>query len=182
MTQTPQAGWYPNPEGAGQRYWDGAAWTDQFSAPGPLAPPAGAPAGKPAVQKRRPPVLWICFIAAIGMIAGGAGPWLKFEDLTSNGTDGHDGGFIIFAALVALILLIIFVTTLARGTLIAVGVIAILMTIVSIADLADISGKKTGLPDGSTFSAGWGIYLSVAACAVLAISAFMAHRASVVRS
>lgn len=23
------AGWYPDPSGSGQRYWDGAAWTDQ---------------------------------------------------------------------------------------------------------------------------------------------------------
>jgi hypothetical protein len=28
----PPAAWYPNPNGPGQRYWDGAAWTDQ-SAP-----------------------------------------------------------------------------------------------------------------------------------------------------
>lgn len=26
----PPAGWYPNPTGEGQRYWDGAAWTDHY--------------------------------------------------------------------------------------------------------------------------------------------------------
>ncbi len=26
----PAAGWYPNPQGAGQRYWDGAAWTSHL--------------------------------------------------------------------------------------------------------------------------------------------------------
>ena len=35
----PPAGWYPDPKGGGQRYWDGAGWTDSFS-PGPVAPQA----------------------------------------------------------------------------------------------------------------------------------------------
>ncbi len=25
---TPPPGWYPDPSGAGQRYWDGTAWTE----------------------------------------------------------------------------------------------------------------------------------------------------------
>lgn len=33
--QQPQQapGWYPNPQGAGTRYWDGARWTDSYQAP-----------------------------------------------------------------------------------------------------------------------------------------------------
>ena len=27
----PPAGWYPNPQGSGQRYWDGYRWTENFS-------------------------------------------------------------------------------------------------------------------------------------------------------
>jgi hypothetical protein len=27
------AGWYPNPDGQGQRYWDGAQWTEHYSQP-----------------------------------------------------------------------------------------------------------------------------------------------------
>lgn len=29
--QLPPAGWYPNPNGPGQRYWDGRTWTEQTS-------------------------------------------------------------------------------------------------------------------------------------------------------
>ncbi len=35
----PPAGWYNNPEGVGQRYWDGLRWTDQFQ-PGMVERPA----------------------------------------------------------------------------------------------------------------------------------------------
>ena len=39
------AGWYPNPTGPGQRYWDGQNWTDQYreTSPPPPAPPPPAP-------------------------------------------------------------------------------------------------------------------------------------------
>lgn len=47
VTQTAPAGWYPNPENpTQQRYWDGAAWTDNVA---PMAPP------QPVVQPPRAP-------------------------------------------------------------------------------------------------------------------------------
>ena len=38
------AGWYPNPTGAGHRWWDGQHWTEHVHAPAApqFAPPAGA--------------------------------------------------------------------------------------------------------------------------------------------
>jgi hypothetical protein len=36
MPATPGAGWYPDPTGHGQRFWDGARWTEHY------APAAGA--------------------------------------------------------------------------------------------------------------------------------------------
>ncbi len=30
-TDLPTAAWYPNPNGAGQRYWDGHRWTDHYA-------------------------------------------------------------------------------------------------------------------------------------------------------
>ena len=34
MSSPPPAGWYPAPDGRGQQYWDGQAWTSHRSAPG----------------------------------------------------------------------------------------------------------------------------------------------------
>jgi hypothetical protein len=34
------AGWYVNPTGSGQRYWDGEQWTDSYSGAGPPLPPS----------------------------------------------------------------------------------------------------------------------------------------------
>jgi len=42
------AGWYPDPAGTGgQRYFDGAAWTEHFVPPPPLMPGYGFPVGRP---------------------------------------------------------------------------------------------------------------------------------------
>jgi len=40
-TSEPAAGWYPDPAGAGQRYWDGKEWTEQVVS----EPTGNAPAG-----------------------------------------------------------------------------------------------------------------------------------------
>ncbi len=40
-------GWYPNPQGPGQRYWDGAQWTDDARAPQPQP--------QPQPQQQQPP-------------------------------------------------------------------------------------------------------------------------------
>ena len=51
MTNTPVAGWYPNPEDSSQeRYWDGANWTDEvrpLTPSSPLPPPPTPAAGPP---------------------------------------------------------------------------------------------------------------------------------------
>jgi hypothetical protein len=42
------AGWYPDPAGpGGQRYFDGAAWTEHFVPPPPPMPGYGYPVGRP---------------------------------------------------------------------------------------------------------------------------------------
>ena len=44
MSETPPAGWYPDPQDAGrQRYWDGDAWTEHTADASPQA--SGQPSG-----------------------------------------------------------------------------------------------------------------------------------------
>ncbi|WP_285113728.1 DUF1524 domain-containing protein [Leifsonia sp. fls2-241-R2A-40a] len=51
----PPAGWYPNPDDAGElRWWDGTAWTDHTAEPGTVAPAAAAV--RPARAARRIPL------------------------------------------------------------------------------------------------------------------------------
>jgi Protein of unknown function (DUF2510) len=58
-------GWYPNPEGPGQRYWDGTSWTEQVQGqPAPQAPPP-AQAGTP---KKESNLLRNCLIAAVAVL------------------------------------------------------------------------------------------------------------------
>jgi hypothetical protein len=53
-SQLPPPGWYPDPAGAGLRWWDGERWTEQVGGPPPTAasqpPPGVAPAASPSVQ------------------------------------------------------------------------------------------------------------------------------------
>jgi hypothetical protein len=52
--QQPPAGWYSNPEGKGQRYWDGQQWTDQRrDAPPPPPPDPEAPGQQQVVYVER---------------------------------------------------------------------------------------------------------------------------------
>jgi Protein of unknown function (DUF2510) len=56
----PPPGWYSNPQGAGQRYWDGSRWTDQYAPdPAPAPGKSGDAAGavKPSARRRLPPLL-----------------------------------------------------------------------------------------------------------------------------
>ncbi len=66
-------GWYPNPSGVGERYWDGAEWTwTRYSEP------------KPSVSTAR---LVLCYVAAVLFPIGGlvAGIFLLVRRSTTHG-------------------------------------------------------------------------------------------------
>lgn len=53
---TPPPGWHPDPAGTGRlRWWDGRAWTDQFSTPYPPAYAPGQQVPGPYAPARYPP-------------------------------------------------------------------------------------------------------------------------------
>jgi Protein of unknown function (DUF2510) len=165
VTETPQSpppGWYANPEGAGQRYWDGANWTDQFSE-------------RDAQTKTRwgtSPAYWVACGSLVGMVVGGVGPWITLGPLTFSGTSGgRDGGVVVGAAVVAGILLAVFAATGRRGWLIGAGIVGLLMLITTIVDLADISDANA-----LGASAGWGIWLALAASALLMVASIVSRQ------
>lgn len=64
----PPPGWYPDPGGQGQRYWDGRQWTQHL---GPGAPPV-----QPSAEEKATAVEWIglpllsLLIPVVGFIFG----------------------------------------------------------------------------------------------------------------
>lgn len=46
----PPAGWYPNPDGEGNRFWSGTAWTGSYQETNAPEPPPTA--GKPWWRRR----------------------------------------------------------------------------------------------------------------------------------
>lgn len=107
----PPAGWYPDPSNpAGQRYWDGTAWTATAA--------AGGMAGVPATRTE-PLAIWslvlsilgfLCGLSAIGGIVCGH---LALGAIKRNGTGGKGLavaglviGYLFVAAFVAIMLLV----------------------------------------------------------------------------
>lgn len=81
MTQPPPAaGWYPDPSGQGQRYWDGSNW-------GPTAPTASG-TNAPVEKKRRWPWIVVAVFVAIIAIAAIGGNDSKNANTSSSGSSG----------------------------------------------------------------------------------------------
>jgi hypothetical protein len=59
--QAPQhsPGWYPNPQGPGQRYWDGTDWTDRYQP------------GAPVQERRKRRFGRGCLMITLGVFVGG---------------------------------------------------------------------------------------------------------------
>ena len=73
--QNPDAGWYPDPAGSGQRWWDGERWTDatRDPAPSPMPPPVAPPVDEQPrptpTNKRRAVIAGIAGVVVIGAAA-----------------------------------------------------------------------------------------------------------------
>ena len=60
----PPPGWYPDPEGQGQRWWDGTHWTDRLAGHGP------APPGPPRYSGAGWKIALGVLLAVIALVAG----------------------------------------------------------------------------------------------------------------
>lgn len=69
--QSPPAGWYNDPEGSGQRWWDGGQWTEHVQ-PGhrtPGAPPAPVPPSPGKPSRRGHAAVAVAALILVGAIA-----------------------------------------------------------------------------------------------------------------
>jgi Domain of unknown function (DUF4352)/Protein of unknown function (DUF2510) len=79
MTQPPPPapGWYPDPSGAGSRYWDGRHW-------GPAAPPPTATGGLPKKKQLAPKWVIVFAVIAVLIVIGKIGSHSNNSSSTST--------------------------------------------------------------------------------------------------
>ncbi len=67
MSETPPAGWYPDPQDANrQRYWDGTAWTEHTADATPQAAAGGPPGAATSTASSGPDTwTWQSIVATI---------------------------------------------------------------------------------------------------------------------
>jgi hypothetical protein len=110
MTTTQQTppGWYPDPEGPGQRYFDGTRWTEHRSGVQQLPPPPVQPHGhwqggpppvvNPAYARARPPKKsnawkWIAGgVALLAIVVIASSSTSTTEDGSSSSSSSSSGG------------------------------------------------------------------------------------------
>lgn len=177
---TAPAGWYPNPQGPGQRWWDGAQWTDHYSAP--ASPQTTAAAS----STTRPGSFWIAVGGLAAMVIGAFGPWVTALGgaVSVNGTSGgRDGWLLLGAALIAGAFLLTYFTRGITSRLTGTAVFAVLGGLVCVVDLVDISNRYANVLGTNVQVAdpGWGIYLGLAGSAALAVAAVVLRQRETTR-
>jgi hypothetical protein len=166
------AGWYPDPGGEGQRYWNGSAWTAELARPivvrGPQTPRA---AGLPSTYAKGRPLGWLVYVALGTMVIGAIGPWATVGGESVKGTVGGtgDGVVVIGAAVICGILMMIHGMSPRRWLLTSILVLGSLTTLLCVIDLLRVLGTKAD--DGFesfAVSPGWGIIVALLGSGALA--------------
>lgn len=152
---TTPAGWYPDPSGAsGQRYFDGAEWTDHHTPPAAAAPATlSAPPPAPAPAKRNNIIGIIALVTSIIGLVFACIPGALVV------------GWVLLPTAFVLGIVGLFLTGRARGTSVAAIVVSIVGTVVGVVVFftvvsdsfqdafndSDLSASSP-TPDGSTSS------------------------------
>ena len=197
----PPPGWYTDPDGPGQRWWDGQRWTEHVSdvafvlhPPAAYVPhqPAPAPVDEPPpaepLDRSGPPsppaLFWALPALVVAMIAGAAGTWVTVgvggeTSATLGGLeDGGDGWLVVLAALIAAIVLAVWVFE----RVVLLPVVAA-VTALAAAAMALYHGADPAIgyavSEGVEVRAGWGVWVALAAS--LGLAAVAAALAGVTR-
>ena len=187
---TPPPGWYTDPDGPGQRWWDGERWTEHVSdvafvlhppaayvpeqpAPDPVAPPPPAAALERSAPPAPPALFWALPALVVAMIAGAAGTWVSVavDDQTvatlGGLEEGGDGWLVVLAAAIAALVLSVWVferTILLPIVGVVTGLASATMALYRAADPA----RGHALGGGVDVSAGWGVWVALLASLALA--------------
>jgi hypothetical protein len=155
----PSAGWYPDPHGAAQqRFWDGAAWTEQIA---PNAPASSVGAKSDSTSYGTPRT--VALLSCVGLMIGAWAPWATTALVSESGTHG-DGRFTGLFGLGAGLVLYSY-SGKRPGWLTAAGVFGVIALLVSIGDISNVSNETSTFfgRDVHVVSVGWGLWLTAAA-------------------
>jgi uncharacterized protein DUF2510 len=165
------AGWYADPSGGRQRYWDGTRWTEHYAA----GPQPQMKASKSASLTEQPRAFWLAAAGAALMIIGGLGPWATaFGTLDISGTKG-DGWIVVGAGALGLVALWFFFAGQRRLALaVLAGLCGLAGAGTAIYDLVKLSGAGSEEffgEDVDLVDPAWGIYAAAAGSCALSVAA-----------
>ena len=172
------AGWYSDPDWPDtERYWDGEVWTDQRrqeSAHAPTATPRSAAA--PSVSSgSTQPAVWVAAVCA-GLVAiGSLSPWATTALVSQTGVSGGDGWLTIILAVLAAVALGFYVSEAGPGRALGVAVCGGLAVLLGVVELVNFESQTTRIfgREADIISAGWGLYLVIAAGAGLVVAGML---------
>jgi hypothetical protein len=162
--QQPAPGWYPDPSGTGQRYWDGERWTDHHQAGLPPTAEPYAPAA-PVAVKPAPALWWLVPPLVALLVVGSVGKWVdsKIPFVDANGLD-KDGALVLPLGVIAAVLLVLWRQQGRRWQAGVATCLAAICGVIAIADVSDVNGNASELA-----SVGWGLWLTLVASWLLAL-------------
>jgi hypothetical protein len=89
----PPPGWYEDPDGSGQRWWDGTQWTAHRKAT-QGGVPIEVSRGLYALTGQPKGFYWAA-LGVLAIVAGSLGPWARAVFVTVNGTEGDGKYFLV---------------------------------------------------------------------------------------
>jgi hypothetical protein len=161
---TAAPGWYPDPAApATRRYWDGGAWTDEWSEPARDDPPT---LGQTVSNTDMPTA--VAWLGLAIIIVGSIGPWATAPLASISGTDG-DGKITIGAAVLGALLLLIR----ARAGVLLLALVALAVGIYDAIHIHKVVARTTFF-GAQVDHVGWGVYAVIAGAVIAFAGAWQA--------